>query len=394
MYFGISVQHAAVGFLRFSTMPVLIGVALVLSTIGMAEAQNQPQAKAPARVYQTASSRGAELVTCMARARALYRARRYAEAADYFQQAVKKEAAGAGGLLWVAHCQYALGNVREAVGNYRQVADTYIGTQESKQAAQYIARLDPTGKIQASGAGFRSATIIGLAGGGSSSSGSLQDRIEIVKPVIGHPELSESTISLVKENIRQLPAPLQSLLQERGIRFCITTSLVDKYPGMAYQEGRGYDGHTYKSCPGMFKDNTVIICERFVDEASNEVGSAIAPGQITDTFYHEVGHAIDACLGNCSSKDDYRHAYYLDMARIPADAANRLAYFMQKSLAGQQESCGEIIAVCLSSDERNAQDIKTYFPETMALIQKKLTLQDVSDDSRGQIAGRSTGHRI
>jgi tetratricopeptide (TPR) repeat protein len=391
MHFGSLLNQAGTSLLTASMLSISLTAlpAFVTDDAGRARAQS------PARAFQSASSQGPEQTTSLARARQLYQQRRYAEAANYFQQAVQKEAAGVGGYLWIAHCHYALGNIRQAIPDYVRVRDSYIGTNESKVAAQYLARLDPKGTAQAAaaGAGKSSPTMLAFAGAGGAPSG-LLDRIEIVRPVVGHPELSPSTISIIRESIRNLPPAVQRLLQDRGVKFCITTSLIDKYPAMGYQEGRGYDGYTYKSCPGMFKDNTVIICERFVDETSNEVLGPIASGPMTDTFYHEIGHALDSCLGWYSAQDDYRHAYYLDMARIPADAAARLAYFMQKSVAGQQESCGEITAVCLNSGEHNSQDVQTYFPLTMALIKKKLNVGGMPDDSQGQIAGKLGQHHI
>ncbi len=313
----------------------------------------------------------------------------------YFRQVAQKDGAGAGVDLWIAHCQYAMGDIQAAVPQYRHVLDTYIGSAEAKQAAQYLAKLDPTGKLQARGAGPRksSATAIAVAGAGSEFSGNLLDRIEIVKPIIGHPDLAPATIALVKDNLRRLPPAVQNLLIQRRTKICITTTLVDKFPALGNQEGRGYDGHTYKACPGLFQNNTLIICERLVNEGTNEVEAPMGPGMISDTLYHEIGHAIDVCLYSLSAKEDYRHAYYLDIARIPPDAAGRLAYFMQKSLAGQQESFGEIAGVCLGA-ERTAQDIRTYFPLTMSLIKEKLNQDQMLNDSPSQIAGKKPSGRM
>jgi hypothetical protein len=103
---------------------------------------------------------------------------------------------------------------------------------------------------------------------------------------------------------------------------------------------------------------------------------------------------VDACLDSYSSKEEYRHAYYLDIARIPADAASRLAYYMQKSVAGQQESCAEIMAVCLGGGESTAQDVKTYFPLTLSQVMKKLNAELLQPGSEGQIAEKATSHHL
>jgi hypothetical protein len=344
--------------------------------------------------------------TALAQGYQMYQARRYAEASSLFWQAIQQEGAGANGYLYMAHCQYALGHVKQAIPYYRYVRDTYKDSPECPIAVQYLAKLDPAGTAKGTGAGASAAastststSVTTSASAGTSASrsnpfasgdskpsasGNLLDRIELVRPIIGHPELSKLTINTIKDDLQKLPKPVQKILIEHGIKFCITTTLVDKYPAMAYKEGRGYDGQTLKRCPGMFKGDTVVICERVINEASNEVEGQIMPGKITQTFYHEIGHAIDCCLGWYSMKDDYRHAYYLDIARIPAETAGRLAYYMQKSDAGQVESCGEITSVCLGSGDRDAEDIKASFPLTMAFIKKKLNIDEMMKDAPPQ----------
>lgn len=305
----------------------------------------------------------------------LYQAKKYDEASSAFWQAIQQERAGASAYLYMAHCQYALGHLKQAISYYRYARDNYRGSAEAGVAAQYLARLEPASAAAPAATQSKS----GAADSASSApiSGNLLERIEITRPVVGHPEVSKLTISAIQEDLKKLPKGVKDILIKGGIKFCITTTLIDKYPAMAYQEGRGYDGHSLKRCPGLFDTPTVVICERVVDEGNDEVEAPIAISKITQTFYHEIGHALDDCLGDYSMKDDYRHAYYLDIARIPPEAAGRLAYYMQKSIAGQQESCGEITAVALGSGDRNAEDIRTYFPLTMAFIKKKLNIDQM-----------------
>jgi hypothetical protein len=358
----------------------LIGLTLTILFTLDNKASGQAQSGAKSSSNQPLGKGAAATSTVMAKAIQLYQARRYAEASGLFGQAIKSEGAGASGYLYLAHCQYGLGHIKESVPYYRYVRDTYKDSPESKIAQQYLAKLDPTSAAGGAGAAKGAAASASPSLNSSdrpAASGNLLDRIEIVRAVNGHPALDKLTINTIKEDLKKLPKPVQKILIDGEIKFCLTTTLIDKFPAMGYQEGRGYDGHTYKACPGMFWTDTVYICERTVNEGNDEVSGQIMPGQMTQTFYHEIGHALDACLGDYSTKDDYRHAYYLDLARIPSEAAGRLAYYMQKSDAGQVESCGEITAVCLGSGERTGEDIKTYFPLTMAFIKKKLNIDEI-----------------
>jgi tetratricopeptide (TPR) repeat protein len=360
---------------------LLIITALGANYAPLAQAQSSAKSTAGARAAATTAP---ATTTYLAQAFQLYQAKRYAEASNLFYQATQKEGAGASGYLYMAHCQYALGHVKEALPYYRYVKDTYKDSPEAKLALQYLTKLgggsQTTGTAAgSSGAGAGAAATTG-ADSTSALPGNLVDRLELVRPKIGHPELSKYTIGTIKDDLNKLPRAVQKILLDGGIKFCLTTTLIDKFPAFGYQEGRGYDGATYKACPGMFWKDTVYICERTVNEATDLVSPEIQSGQMTQTFYHEIGHALDACLDDYSLKDEYRHCYYLDIANIPPDAANRLAYFMQKSDAGQKESCGEITAVCMGSGERHAADIKTYFPLTMAFIKKKLNIDAMLKD--------------
>jgi hypothetical protein len=364
-------------------MPLGRAIGLALSALLIVNTNSSALAQAGSKASQTKPSAvksPAAATTALAQGYQMYQARRYAEASSLFWQAIQQEGAGANGYLYMAHCQYALGHVKQAIPYYRYVRDTYKDSPECPIAVQYLAKLDPSSGAANSTSGSRS-NPFAADQSKPSASGNLLDRIELVRPIIGHPELSKLTINTIKEDLQKLPKPVQKILLEHGIKFCITTTLVDKYPDMAYKEGRGYDGQTLKRCPGMFKDDTVVICERVINEASNEVEGQILEGKLTQTFYHEIGHAIDCCLGWYSMKDDYRHAYYLDIARIPAETAGRLAYYMQKSDAGQVESCGEITSVCLGSGDRDAEDIKACFPMTMAFIKKKLNIDEMMKDA-------------
>jgi len=313
--------------------------------------------------------------TSLTMARKLYKAHRFAEASSYFEKAARAEGSPAIGFLYEAHCQYYLGHKEAAVQNYKLVQSHYPASAEGKEAARYLAAIDPHGQILKASIGGHGGSSSPYSQTQSSSimSSAFSNRIEVVRPIVGHLEVAQLTVDTIKGELSKLPPGVQNLLISRGIKICLTTTLIDKFPALAFREGRGYDGYTYKSCPGMFSNDIVYICERTVNEVSNEVEAPIPLGKVSETFYHEIGHAIDGCLGCCSASAEYRHAYYLDLARMPADAAGRLSYYIQKSLPGQQESCGEITAVCLNDSQSDASDIKQYFPMTVALIQKKLS---------------------
>ena len=308
--------------------------------------------------------------TYLSQANQMYLAHRYSEAANLFYQAIVKEKAGPSAWLYMAHCQYAMGMTKQSRATYEQIKKEFPRTAEGKTANMYLSRMDWVNPP----AQPRSSTIASLSALPAASSNSLLQKITITKAIVGHPDVANGTVEQVKDNIQKIPASLQQTLLGGGIRFCITPTLIDRNPELAYQQGRGYEGSTWKRCPGMFSAPNVIICERTVNEVTNDVDEPETSAQINQTFFHEIGHALDHCLGGYSHSEEYRHAYYLDLARVPPDAAARLAYYMQKSSAGQEECCAELTCVALNGGSFHADELRSYFPLTLAVIKKKLGL--------------------
>lgn len=303
----------------------------------------------------------------------LYQQKSFLTACTYLQYAIEKENAGANAWLYLAHSQYAVGRRKEAIASYINLKEFYPSSPEATVARACLAKLDPQGL--ASKPRENSPPPASVAGSESSAvDSSLLKSVRIGSWRQDHPPITGGIVRLVKDTIKGLPEPVKLTLLKGNIKFLVAVTLVDQFPSLATVEGAGYDGHTYKRCPGMFRNGTVVICQNLIDEQTDVVEPPIPLSIVSQNFYHELGHALDACSGNCSLTDEYKHCYWLDIARIPDDAARRLSYFMQKSVVGQGESCAEITAVLLGGSEHSAEDIKTYFPLTMNYLRKKLNI--------------------
>ncbi len=299
-----------------------------------------------------------------------YQEKRYNEAIACFSEAIKKGEAGAAAWLYIAHSYLAMGNRQEAVNTYQKIAAAFPTSQEAQVSRTYLQKLGAPLPTDAPAAGATTASTRTA----SESYSDIKSRIEIVRPVMGHPPVSELMIHTVHKCIDNLPKGIRKILNRGQIKLILTPTLIDKDPSLAYQEGRGYEGNTYKSCPGMFYGDSIYICERTVDENNDEVKAPFPMNEIEGTFYHETGHAIDACLGDFSEKDDYRHAYYLDIARVPDSIAHRIRYYLQKSVAGQQEACAELTRILLGNEDSKSGDMKASFPNTIKIIKQKTGL--------------------
>jgi hypothetical protein len=271
-----------------------------------------------------------------------------------------------------------LGQAAAAKQTYNIIVTSFPGTPEANSAASFLSRLQPpsaTATGAAAPAGKPASERPALAPTAVPAEGSLSNIVSIVRPLQDHPAVSEELTSSVIDTLDHYPRSVKALLRQGHIKVCLTTTLIDRNPELKNREGRGYEGATYKSCPGMFYRHDIVICERTMDEDSEIVRAPIPLDNIMNTLDHECGHALDQCLGDFSQSDEFMHAYLLDSARIEPDVQRELAYYLQKSVAGQQECCGELIGIILGSEDRHIDKMRAAFPQTIALLRKKLNLR-------------------
>jgi hypothetical protein len=92
---------------------------------------------------------------------------------------------------------------------------------------------------------------------------------------------------------------------------------------------------------------------------------------------HEMGHALDAFLGNLTQTEEFKHVYYLDLGRLDQPTKERLSYYTQKSDGGPSEAFAEIFAGLygrrsIKERQDTTDEVVTAFPGLAALIKKKL----------------------
>jgi len=306
----------------------------------------------------------------------LYAQKQYAKALPLFMACLKTDPRNKSAFLYAANCYYMLGQTAAAKQTYNIIVTSFPGTVEATSAAGFLARLQPS----AAATTQPTPTVKPIAGARwapttVATDGSICNIVSIVRPQQDHPAVSDLLSSSVLDRLDHYPKSVKSLLRQGGIKVILTTTLIDRNPELKNREGRGYDGFTYKSCPGMFESGRdIVICERTMDEDSEMVHQPIPIDQIMNTLNHECGHAIDKCLGYVSLTDEFKHAYLLDSAHLEPDVRNDLAYYLQKSDAGQEECCGELIGIILGSEDRHTDKLKAAFPQTISLLRSKLKL--------------------
>jgi hypothetical protein len=207
----------------------------------------------------------------------------------------------------------------------------------------------------------------------------LSKLVHVVKPLADHPAASGTLSSNVQGWLKDLPKPVAELLAKNKIQIMVTPTLMDFRPDLAHTQGAGYDGATLKQCPGLYEpgERTLVLCERTISDTDDSISSPRSSDQINDTFYHELGHAIDFCLDYVSGSSEFQRVYRFDEANLHRGderTERNMAYFLQKANRGPTEACGELIGVILGI-KRNASETTAAFPNTITFLKQKLKLK-------------------
>ena len=323
----------------------------------------------------------------------LYSQRQYKQALGLFLKCAQENQRDGSAYYYAATCFYQLGNVQSAKQTYQTVVRCYPSSKEAALASQFLLQLEQSASASQKGASNQSAgknapaSKIAAAAAPSASSGAGVDPgapvdcsalLQIIRPVQDHPAVSTELTAAMRDKLSAMPAHVGKLLNESHIKIQVTTTMIDAHPELKDREGRGYDGYTYKSCPGMFTGNEIVLCERTMSESDESVRSALPVQEVINTFDHECGHAVDYCLGEVSTSDAFKHDYLLDannLTRTDPDTANELRYYLQKSDAGQEECCGELIGILLGKSDDKTDKMKRAFPQTLGFLKGKLHMQ-------------------
>ena len=316
----------------------------------------------------------------------LYKQGKFSKAYPLFADSARKHPGDSTAWLYAANCLYQSGSTAESTNLYDYVRQKFAGSNQAKLAEEMLKRrqsvVTPAVREAASARASASDTSAkspepnedDVRRAITSGPADFSDLIEVVRPLFGHPPVSDQTVSAVRRAVKNLPPQIAGTLRQNGAKIYICTTLIDKEPSLKNREGRGYDGYTYKSCPGMFWNNRIYLCERTLDENDDSVNESIEIGSIVNTFYHECGHALDFFCDEISATEEFKHSYLLDCGKIDTETKSELAYYLQKSEAGQQECCGQLIGVLLGMSDKTTSKMKASFPLTLQLLREKIKL--------------------
>jgi len=238
------------------------------------------------------------------------------------------------------------------------------------ERAERAAR-EKTAYMQSTKPGWTSTT---RTAAGHSRDGS--DLISVVRNQGNHPAVSQLEIAQVKSALESFPPQFLDLLRANKAKVQLTPTMIDLFPNLKNTKPRGYEeGRTYKNCPALFSYPNIVVAENALigDDDSNWQKMDDPIGSMR----HEMGHALDAFLGDLTQTEEFKHVYYLDLGRLDQPTRERLSYYTQKSAGGPSEAFAEVFAGLYgkrSVKERQEKndEVVSAFPGLAALIKKKI----------------------
>jgi TonB family protein len=187
-----------------------------------------------------------------------------------------------------------------------------------------------------------------------------------------HP--SPEYVDSVKRALATIPERLLNALQNRGCRVCVVRKFSDKEPTWQNARPRGYDeGLTGNNVPALFDGTDVVVCEYSVSARDNE--TLVRNRDVDQAVHHELGHAIDRYWGGLSHKEEFKHVYLLELARMDDRLREGgLAYYSQKAEGGPSECFAELCAIIFSNEKLEGTDseLARCFPGSIKIIRQIL----------------------
>jgi hypothetical protein len=349
----------------------------------------------------------------------LYRSRHYKEAGDMFWKSITDGNRDVKPWLYSGNCLYAQGRYAEAVERFTTTARIYKGTPEATAAGEYVKNAEA--KLKAAGPSSAANPVVSspvaspvaanvvanpaAAGSAVGSSpaiapgvvsnpanvaisrnaatfrksidpvslaptlGKFKDRIEIIRPAMGHPAVTQQTEGMIRASIKKIPPYLMSVLDQGDSKIFLTCSLVDKWPECLTAK-HSYDDQTMSNDRGHTYGHDIWVCERPVNATTNLGEDAFPQADIEATFFNEVGHSLDDLMGHFSKNLDLRKAYGEDVGTL--STASNVSFFLQPGDAGPSETCAEIVSDLLGAHGSQTVQMKSFFPRSYAWVKTRL----------------------
>lgn len=304
-----------------------------------------------------------------------FKEKQYIKAAPHFLNAWRKNRKNVVALYYSGYCYYAGGDKEKAISAFWQVVDKFPSSKQAQMATRYLRSIDPHFNTRIKKTKSNTSNLTSSDSSTTSNESPKQlvkNLIVVQKPRGKIPAVTGNFVSSIEEMIEQLPLSVLRMLKHKKGRITILPSTVESDYRMQNVRPRGYDsGSTWKNNSAYCRGNNVYISQYRLnsstgnyDTTDTEVGSV----------RHEVGHAIDYCLGYVSQKEKFRHAYRLEAAQVPRQHRGRLSYYLQSGRGGPSETFAELCCAKFGGEtdewsKKNCELISKYFKNSKKILE-------------------------
>jgi len=320
----------------------------------------------------------------------LYGKKQFPSAAQFFEAASLSDPDNVAATYYAGYCFYLAGRRTESIASFWRLVKAYPQRKEGLQAREFLKKLDPDYVKNDAGT---------TVGSGSASSGSgqakgnvaaapaavvvprptaraLVEKLVHVKPSAGkNANVSPAFVAKIKGLLLTMPLSVLLLLRDHEGSVLIVSSVVEHDMRIQNTTPRGWgDDFSWKDSPALTQGKEVVISQYRND---SKTGEAIDTTKEIGVVRHETGHAIDHCLGNYTETAEFRHAHYLDAAKVPDEYRGRLDYFLQLASGGPSEAFAELFCYSQGGETdahrmESCELVHKYFPLCEAELQKQL----------------------
>lgn len=299
---------------------------------------------------------------------ALYKAKRYQEAAAYLEKALASGCGASDCYLYLGKAHYGAGNSTMAIKRFGEAAEAFKGLPAGDIAQKMVQRLDPQGKFVKPTA--KASTTKAAAPTQKVYSG-LAGRISVTPPHFGHKPVSQATIKAIRDAVLNLPPHLRKLLEDAGASISVSPNMIDKWPDSIKDLPENSPTLNLAEVPGRIYGKEMNIYESAKVRGSTALKQARPPSMMRHTVLNESVQILDDIM-NISGDPELRKLYEKDKQRVPDSARAKLATFLKNDDWGPRETCAEMGAAMLGGGDEFTADLYRYFPNTKAWLKTKL----------------------
>lgn len=299
-----------------------------------------------------------------------YQQKRYLEAGQYFELASVNDPNNEIANYYAGYCFYLAGRPAQAIASLRRLCRRQSGSKEAAQAQALLRRIDPDFGKEVPPAASSPVEKVRPA-----TARELVAAMIKIQPGTGRlPDVSNAFVEKVKEMLVTVPLPILLLLRREGAQVVVGPSVVEHDQRIQNTAPRGWSGdYNWKQSPALTHGRKVFMAQYRLD---GRTGEYVDTSPEVGVVRHELGHALDHCLGDYTETDAFKHAYLLDAAKVPDEYQEKLHYFLQKADSGPSETFAELFCYRVGGETDSRQEkcelVHKYFPNARAEMVKML----------------------